>query len=146
MPADATIQLPPNSGGPILDAEAYTNDESTATNRERIAVCPGAPTAGQTSIANVAVSNSGNTALVASQTSQSIRVMRILMTVASPTNIEFLDGASTVILGPYVFQSNGSLVLDDDGEPWFVGSDGNALNINLSAASTVQCTVWYTQS
>lgn len=146
MPADATIVLPPNSGGPTLDAEAYTNDESVATNRERIAVCPGAPTAGQTAIANVTASSSGNTSVVAGVSSQNIRVMRILMTVASPTNIEFLDGASTVILGPYVFQANGSMVLDDDGEPWFIGSDGNALNINLSAASTVQVTVWYTQS
>jgi hypothetical protein len=40
MPADATIVLPPNSGGPRLDGEAYTNDESVATIRERLATCP----------------------------------------------------------------------------------------------------------
>jgi|HubBroStandDraft_2_1064218.scaffolds.fasta_scaffold34097_3 hypothetical protein len=48
--------------------------------------------------------------------------------------------------GPYTLQAGGAIILDDSGEPWFINSDGNALEINLSAAPTAQGAVWYTQS
>lgn len=146
MPGDTTITLPSTSGGPTLDAETYTNDSSTSVDRERIACIPGSPTAMQTTPANVAFTNSGNTQVVAGQASQSIRIMRMLLSVNAPTNIEILDGASTVLLGPYYLGAGGSIVLDDSGEPWSVGTDGNALNVNSSVAVNGTITVWYTQS
>jgi hypothetical protein len=48
--------------------------------------------------------------------------------------------------GPYTLQAGGAIILDDSGEPWFINSDGSALEINLSAAATAQGAVWYTQS
>jgi hypothetical protein len=72
--------------------------------------------------------------------------MRLILTTASPTNIDFLDGGSTLMGGPYTLQAGGAIILDGSGEPWFINSDGNTLEINLSAAATAQGAVWYTQS
>ena len=146
MSTDTTVVLPPNSGGPSLDAEQYTQKSSTVVDRERIASVAGTPTAAQTTLANVAVSSSGATVVVAAVGGQTVRVMRMMLTTLHPVNIEFLDGASTVLAGPFVLQAGGAIVLDDSGEPWFVTSSGNAFEINLSVAGTVQVSVWYTQS
>ena len=144
--SDSTIQLPPNSGGPILDCETFTNSASVSTNRERIATCPGIPNVGQTTIANVAGSASGNTSIVASGGgSTTIRVMRLLLSVASPTNIQLMNGAS-LAMGPYYLQGGGSITLDDTGEPWMVCSAATAFQINSSNTVNYTCTVWYTLS
>lgn len=147
MAIDATIPLPVVAvAAETLDAEQYTNKSATTVDRERIAVVPGAPTAAQTTLVNVAVSASGATVLVAAVAAQTVRVMRMMLTTLNPVNIEFMDGGSTVLAGPFVLQAGGSITLDDSGEPWFITSSGNAFEINLSVAGTVQVAVWYSQS
>jgi hypothetical protein len=142
---DTSLQLPPNSGGPLLDAENYTGTVG-AVIRERVAFVAGTPSLGQTTIANSTFSSSGANVVVAAVASQTVRIYRLLLVVSSPTNVEFLDGGSTVLAGPFPLQTNGTIVLDDSGEPWFITSAGNAFEVNLSVSVTVCCTVWYTQS
>jgi hypothetical protein len=88
---------------------------------------------------------SGPQALVAAVTGKIIRVYRLWLTVSAQTNLEFQDG-STPLSGSAPCGSNGGITLDYTGEPWYVGSAGNALNLNSSNA--VQCggTIYYVQS
>jgi hypothetical protein len=146
MPGDATIVLPSSSGGPTLDAETYSNASSTTVDRERVASVPGVPTKQQTTPVNVLASASGANVIVAGVGGQTVRVMRMLLVAAAPVNVDFRDGASTILSGPFPLGTNGAIVLDDDGEPWCVTSSGNGFEIGLSAAVNVQTTVWYTQS
>lgn len=146
MATDATITLPSASGGPTLDAEQYTNASSTVVDRERIAVVPAAPTGTQLSIANVTLSSSGAGVVVAGSASKTVRVMRMLLVSATPLSVDFRDGASTILSGPFPLGTDGAIVLDDSGEPWFTTSSGNGFEIGLSVAGSVQVTVWYTQS
>lgn len=143
--ADVTIQLPPNSGGPLLDAETYVNSASNTVDRERVAYVPGTPTKAQTTMVNSTPASSGNNILVAASASTTVRLMRMVLVASAPVSVELTDTGS-VVMGPFPLQTGGSIVLDDTGEPWFVGAAGNPLDVNLSAAVSVQVTAWYTQS
>jgi len=143
---DSTIQLPPNGGGPILDAEQFTNSGSTVTNRERMAVVPGIPQTGQTTPVNANQSASGDTTVVAGTAAQTVRIYRLVLSVSAPTNILFKDGASTTLAGPYYLQAGGTITLDDSGEPWFITSAGNGFVVNSSNAVAYTVTAWYTKS
>jgi hypothetical protein len=145
MSTDTTVVLPPNSGGPSLDAEQYTQKSSTVVDRERIASVAGTPTAAQTTMTNSTPAGAGNNVVVAAVGGQTIRLMRMILVASAPVSVEITDTGS-VVMGPFPLQTGGSIVLDDSGEPWWVGASGNPLDINLSAAVSVQVTVWTTQS
>lgn len=142
---DATIGLPTTSGGQTLDVERYTNAASTVTDREAIALAPAAPSLAQTTRANVAFTSSGNTQVIAGVGGKTIRIMRLLLMVSAATNIEFMD-ATSAVFGAYPLLANGSIVLDNTGEPWMTIATGDAFQVNSSNVVTGICTVWYTQS
>lgn len=142
---DTSLQLPPNSGGPLLDAETYTGTVG-AVIRERVAFVAGTPSLGQTTIDNNTFSGAGANVIIPAVAAQTVRIYRMLLTVSGVTNVEFMDGASTVLAGPFPMINGGSIILDDSGEPWFITSEGNAFEVNLSSGVSTCCVVWYTQS
>jgi hypothetical protein len=101
----------------------------------------------QLSRAVINSSAGGDILPVAAVPSQIIRVYKMLFVVTSATTITFKDGAAgTAVSGPMDLAANGSVVLDMDGQPWYVTSAGNAFAINSSAAVKVAGTIWYTQT
>lgn len=72
-----------------------------------------------------------------------IRVYRLILVCTGATNIKFQDG-STDLTGAMALAANGSITLDNSGEPWFVCTAGNAFAINSSASTQVSGAVWYT--
>jgi hypothetical protein len=110
-----------------------------------VSTVPGLPTTGATTKTNTAFSSSGWTTIVAASGSTTIRLYRLVVSVAAATSIEIGDGTN-IFLGPYYLTANGSIVLDISGEPWAVSGAGVALEINSSNAVNGTCTTWTTQS
>lgn len=106
----------------------------------------GTPYTGFLTSGAVSFASSGDNTVVSAVTSQIVRVYRIILTTAAATNITMKDGASTSLSGAMPFGVNGSLVLDMQGEPWYVTSAGNAFIINSSNAVQVSGTVYYIQA
>jgi hypothetical protein len=109
-------------------------------------VVPAAPTAMKTTPVAVNFSSSGDQTVVSAVGGQTIRVMRMLLVVAGATNITFKDSTPTSFSGAIPMLANGSITLDDSGEPWFVTASGKGFVINSSVGVSVQGTIWYTQS
>ena len=64
---------------------------------------------------------------------------------AAPTSIEFQDGSVNMSGAAYCGQGGG-ITLDYTGEPWYVGTAGNAFNLNSANAVQVSGTVYFIQS
>ncbi len=96
------------------------------------------------SSAPINFSGSGPNPLIAGVSGKIIRVYRMLSVVASQTNLTFQDG-STSLSGPIPCWQGGGISLDYSGEPWYVSSAGNALNLNSTNAVAVAGTIWYIQ-
>lgn len=82
-------------------------------------------------------------AAIAGITGQIIRVYKLFLVVGGATNLTFQNG-STNLSGALPMTTNGSIVLDMDGQAWFQTSQGNAFNINNSGNLQVSGTVYYT--
>lgn len=93
--------------------------------------------------AAISVNSSGDNDLVAAVASQTVRVYRIVFTLAAGT-VTFKDGASTSLSGA---MTTTAMVLEDPlGNPLFVTTAGNAFKANLSGANQMSGTIWYQQS
>ena len=104
------------------------------------------PTAAAMTSASLNISSSGDNTVVSAQSGQTVRLHKLLLVAVGAVNVKFKDGAGTDLTPALPLQAGGSIVLDFDGEPWFVTSSGNALIINLSAAVQVSGRLYYTQS
>jgi len=93
--------------------------------------------------AKIDLAGAGDNNLVAGTALQTIRVFRILLTLAAGT-IKFKDGAGTDLTGAL---SLSAIVLEsNDGNPLYITSAGNAFIGNLSGANQLSGTIWYTKS
>jgi hypothetical protein len=90
-------------------------------------------------------SGSGDNTVIAAVASQIIRVYRLLLVITTGTAVSFKDGASSVLAGPMPIGSNGAIVLDFSGDPWFVTTAGNAFIINEGTGSASGGAIWFTQ-
>lgn len=99
------------------------------------------------SSATINTASTGDQTIIAGSGSQTIRVMRLIMTVSAATNLIFKNGASGFAwTGAMSMTANGSIVLDYTGEPWYVTSTANGFIINQSGTAQMSGTIWYTQS
>jgi hypothetical protein len=103
-------------------------------------------TAGRLISSVVSVSSSGNNVLIAGVTNQTIRVYRLMLVLASSNTLTFQDGSSTALTGALALNAGATIVLDFEGEPWFITSTGNGFVLNLSSANAVSGNIYYTQS
>jgi hypothetical protein len=88
---------------------------------------------------------SATVTVIAATAGTIFRVYKIWLVTGGPTNLTFEDG-TTALDGPVPMLSNGSIVLDMDGWPWFTTSVGNAFNILNSGTAQISGTVYYTQT
>ncbi len=95
-------------------------------------------------VAAITFSGSGVNAIIAGVSGQIIRIYKIFFLCTAATSITFQDGAAN-LSGAMAFSANAGMILDFDTKPWFVGSMGNAFNLNSSNAVQVSGTVYYTQ-
>ncbi len=110
-----------------------------------VSVVPGRPTTAGLSRAIVSFSSSGDHTLVAGVSGQTIRMFRLLITLAGTANV-ILKSGSTPLTGSMALAANGGLILDFNGEPWFVTGATEALVMNTSESVVTGGAVWYTQS
>lgn len=89
---------------------------------------------------------SGDNTIVAAVAAQTVRVMKLFLTVAQACTLTFKSGAGTSLTGAITLSAGASIVLDLDGEPWFTTGSGSAFVINLSAAVQMSGRIYYTQS
>ena len=106
----------------------------------------GTPYTGFTIAASVNASSSGDNTIIAGSTGLITRVYRIFLVIGGSTALTFKDGASNSYTGAMTFASGGSLVLDFQAEPWFIGTAGNGFVINSSNAVQISGTVYYVQA
>jgi hypothetical protein len=92
------------------------------------------------------VGASGDAFIVFGLPGQVIRLYSLILEVTGSVQIVIKDGASISLTGGMQLSTNSKIVLPFDGEPWFVTSPGNHLNVNLSAPVTMIGMVYFTQS
>mgnify|MGYP001576238174 CR=1 FL=1 len=107
-----------------------------------LAVRPGHPSTGFLTNASLSFATSGNNTLVAATASQTTRVFRIVLVFEGAVGIKFISG-STDQTGVMKMKDGGSIVLDFDGEPWFVTGSNEAFIANLDAAINVRGFIQY---
>lgn len=112
---------------------------------DNVSTVPGLPATAATVETNTTTSSSGWTSLVAGSGTETIRLWRMVVSVAAPTNVGIGNG-TTIYKGPYYLQAGGSITWDISGEPWFVTAAGAALEVNNSNAVGLAITIWTTQS
>jgi hypothetical protein len=87
-------------------------------------------------------SSIGNTAVVAALPNARIRVLSVAVVAAAANSVKFQSG-TTDISALFAFAANGGLVLPFNEHGWFETAVGEALNINLSAATAVGAQIQY---
>ena len=108
-------------------------------------VRPGHPSTGYLTNASLSFATSGNNTLVSATASQTTRVFRIVLVFEGDVGIKFISG-TTDQTGVMKMKDGGSMVLDFDGEPWFVTGANEAFIANLDAAVNVRGWIQYEKS
>lgn len=94
--------------------------------------------------ATVSTTGSGDKTIVAAVAGKIIRVHRLVVTVASATDLTAKSG-STALSGVLQLGDKGNIVFSqEDGLPWFETALGEAFVINTSAASAMGGFIDYT--
>lgn len=109
-------------------------------------VTPSLPTAALSTRVAINAASSGDNTLIAAVVGQTIRVHKLFFVASGAVNIKFKDGASSDLTPATPFYAGGGVVLDFDGDPWFVTTAGNAFVLNLSAAVQISGRIYYSQS
>lgn len=86
----------------------------------------------------------GTSVIVTGVATTTIRVFKLLLSNSTAVLLTFQDNA-TALTGPLSLGTNGSIVLDFDGEPWFSASNATNFNIQLSTTSQISGRLYYTQ-
>lgn len=79
-------------------------------------------------------SASGATQIIAAQTGQKIRVISVVVVTTLANNVKFTSAAND-ISATWPLGANGGLVMSFNEHGWFETNEGEALNVNLSAAT-----------
>ena len=95
--------------------------------------------------AAINASGAGDNALVAGVAGQTVRIWKIFLVCSAAVSLKFKDGAGADLTPALAMLANASIVLDVDGEPWFVTGAGNGFVLNLGSAVQVSGRVYYTQ-
>ena len=110
-----------------------------------LACRPGHPSTGYLTNAAVSIAGLGQQALVTATASQTTRVFRLVLVFHSASTAKF-QTASTDLTGAMQFRADDKLILDFDGEPWFVTGSNEAFNINLGSSITLTGFIQYEKS
>jgi hypothetical protein len=81
-------------------------------------------------------------AVVAGVAGKRIRLFAAVVSALIATNIKFQSNA-TDISGTFPLAATGGFVLPSVGQPWLITNAGEALNLNMSVATTVGIQVVY---
>lgn len=84
----------------------------------------------------------GNTAIVAAEANARFRVLGLAMVSVGANSVKFQSNASD-ITATFALAANGGVVLPFNEHGWFETLPGEALNVNLSAATAVGVQVHY---
>lgn len=87
------------------------------------------------------VSSSGDTAIVGAEAGETTRVHRLILIAAEAVTVQIKDGSTVLLETPLV--ANQGFILGFEERPWFTTTANTALNINLSAAVSVQGRLYY---
>lgn len=87
-------------------------------------------------------SSSGDTPLVTATASQTTKVYRMILQASGGENVVQLRDGATVLV-EWELADHEGIVLDFTQYPWFTTTANTALNINLSAATSVQGRLYY---
>src|SRR5208282_2843981 len=95
---------------------------------------------------DVNISSSGdNTVIAAGDSNSPVRVWQLnLQATGGANNLIFKKNTTAFNSGAFVLLNNGNLFLADTGSCWFDVPAGQALVINLSAATAVIGQIYYT--
>lgn len=86
--------------------------------------------------------SSGATQLIAAVAGKKFRVLSLVMITTSANSVKF-QSASTDITGLFPLGANGGFTLPFNEHGWFETAAGEALNINMSAASSTGVQLQY---
>ena len=148
--ATLTVGLPAGASTAANQADILTELELVNTNLTApVSTLPVQPMmAGGAALTNLAfsearinVSSSGDTALVTATSSQTTKVYRLILMAAAAVTVQFKDGSTVLLELPLA--ANQGVVLDFTQYPFLTTSANTALNINLSAAVSVQGRIYY---
>lgn len=108
---------------------------------------------GAQAIANLANTSmsaalNGDNVIIAGTASQTIRVYKMFSVIGGAATVTIKSGTAggLDLTGAMSITANGSIVLDFDGEPWFVTVAGDAFTWNQNAAIQTSGRVYYTRS
>lgn len=87
-------------------------------------------------------SGTGDTEIVAAVAGAKIRVLALAMVTTSANSVHFRS-ATTPISATFPLGANGGVVLSLNEHGWFETAAGEALNINMSAASATGVQIQY---
>lgn len=104
------------------------------------------PTTDTLTNAAINASSTGDNVIVSTQSAQTVRVFRMYFVVSAATTITFKSGGGTALSGAISLLANGAIVLDFDGEPWFLTTASQAFIINQTGTAQISGTIYYTQS
>jgi len=93
------------------------------------------PAASRLSSVPINFAAAGDNQLVAGVAAQTVRLFRFWFFITGQASVKFRDGLTD--FHPAIPFTDGSWVMDFDGEPWFVTSPGNPLNLNVSSAAQI---------
>lgn len=132
-----------SDGRIVFDDGATKNQRVDSTHGLPVTQVPGTPiTTSKYTQAAISAAASGDNTLIAGTAGQTIRVFRILYTLAAGT-VTFKDGASN-LTGALGGAGPSGLVLEStDGNPLFVTTDAAAFIANLSGANQLSGAIWY---
>lgn len=92
--------------------------------------------------AKLNISSATTTAVIAAVSNQLIKVYKAVILCAAAQTIDVKDN-TTSLTGPMTFAVGVPLVLNLDGNPWWVASLGNALNFTTTTTGQVSGTLYY---
>lgn len=87
----------------------------------------------------------GTSTIVTAVASQTTNVYRLFLTNTTATTLFFQDSA-TSLSGPLNLSTNGSIVFDLSGEPWFTSTSSSNFNIQITATSQISGRLYYLQA
>lgn len=111
----------------------------------RVAVVNASASGNNTIISPTTPASAGNTQAVGGIPVGHVRVWQVLLNGAAANVLQFQSGASTAVGPQIVFTGAGSsATLPATGAPWFQTVPGQALVLNLTTATAVTGSIYYT--
>ncbi len=95
------------------------------------------PLAAQLTPAAISFSASGDNTVVAGVSAKTVKIYRLILTIAGATVLTFKSGAGTSLTGAMALNAGGSITLDFTSEPWFTTATAAAFVINSTNAVQV---------